>query len=332
VHLLLVGGLHSDREAEFSSCERDLTNRIRALGLQANVTATGYLEPDAASRHLVALDLAVLPFRDGLTTKRSSFLSVLSHGVPVLSTRGPHLPNAIRHGDTAYLVPVRDPEATGDLLARAIVELRSDRELCDRIRAGGLRLFQEIFSWEPIVRAHEGIYHQVRGTARMPELGALAQKLKSRPETRILAARLRAQGKKIVMAGGCFDILHVGHIRYLREARTHGDVLVVALNSDDSVRRLKGPGRPVIDARERAEILSEFSFVDHIVVFHEETAENLLDELQPHFYAKGTDYASTDVPGTARFLANGGRMLFVGDAKTRSSSAYLERLEPGRGA
>jgi len=99
-HLLLVGGLHSDREAEVSPYREELVRMIRALGLREAVTATGYLDADAASKHLVALDLAVLPFRDGVTTKRSSFLSILSHDVPVLATRGPHLPPALRHGET----------------------------------------------------------------------------------------------------------------------------------------------------------------------------------------------------------------------------------------
>ena len=325
-HLLLVGGLHSDREAEFSEYQASLLRLIDQLDLGGAVTVTGYLEPDEASRHLVALDLAVLPFRDGVTTKRSSFLSVLSHDVPVLSTRGPFVPNALHDRENAFLVPAGEPEAAAKSLARGIRDLHADPDLRDRIRTGGKRLFSEIFSWDPIVRAHEGIYHQVRGTARRPQDGFVADKLKSRPEARVLAARLREQGKVIVMAGGCFDLLHVGHIRYLRAARAHGDVLVVALNSDASVRTLKGEGRPLIDERERAEILSEFGFVDYLVVFHEETAANLLDELRPHFYAKGTDYSGQTVPGTEQFLKDGGRMLFVGDAKTRSSSAYLERL------
>lgn len=332
VHLLLVGGLHSDREAEISPYHERLLRAVDAMALGDAVTVTGYLDADAASRRLVGLDLAVLPFRDGLTTKRSSFLSVLSHDVPVLSTRGLHLPPAIRHGGNAYLVPVAEPESTGKALARAIGELADDVELRARIRAGGRKLFDDVFAWEPIVRAHEDIYHAVRAHDRTPHTGAVALKLKSRGEAHEIAARLREQGKTLVLAGGCFDLLHVGHIRYLRAARARGDVLFVGLNSDDSVRALKGEGRPLIDARERAEILAELGFVDYVVVFHEATAEHLLDELDPHFYAKGTDYVGRDVPGTTRFLARGGRMLFVGDDKTRSSSAYLARLDAADGA
>ena len=331
VHLLLIGGLHSDREAEISPYHERLLRSIDAMALGDAVTTTGYLPADDASRRLVAIDLAVLPFRDGLTTKRSSFLSVLSHDVPVLSTRGLHLPPSIRHGGNVWLVPNGDPEPTGRALARAVGELAMDPEMRARIRAGGRKLFDDIFAWEPIVRAHEEIYHAVRVHDRAPQAGAVARKLVSRGQAREIAARLREHGKTLVLAGGCFDLLHVGHIRYLRDARSRGDVLFVGLNSDESVRALKGEGRPLIDARERAEILSELGFVDYVVVFHEATAENLLDELQPHFYAKGTDYSGQTVPGTARFLARGGRMLFVGDDKTRSSSAYVARLDAAEG-
>ena len=327
-HLLLVGGLHSDRETVVSPYQQRLLGLIDSLGLRDAITATGYLEADDASQHLVGVDLAVLPFRDGLTTKRSSFLSVLSHDVPVLSTVGPHLPAGLRDGDNVALVhPAPDDATTGERLAQAVRELAADRARRDRIRAGGRRLFADIFAWEPIVQAHEEIYHRTRGALRPLEAGAVTAKLKSRAEMQAVAARLHEQGKILVLAGGCFDLLHVGHIRYLRDAKARGDVLVVGLNSDDSVRALKGAGRPLIDERERAEILSELTFVDYVVIFHEETAENLLAELFPHFYAKGTDYEGRDVPGTARFLAAGGKMLFVGDEKTRSSSAYLERLD-----
>jgi rfaE bifunctional protein nucleotidyltransferase chain/domain len=176
------------------------------------------------------------------------------------------------------------------------------------------------------VAAHEDIYRRTRGQAQQPAIGAVASKLVTLGEAGAIMARLRAQGKTIVLGGGCFDLLHVGHIRYLRAAKAAGDVLVVALNSDHGVRRLKGPDRPLLDERERAEILSEFGFVDYVVLFDEDTAENVLRNLRPHYYAKGTDYTNQDVPGTADFIRDGGRLLFVGDDKTRSSSGYLERL------
>jgi len=166
VHLLLVGGLHSDREAEVSPVQERLRRLLETLRLQDVVTATGYLESDAASRALVGVDLAVLPFRDGVTTKRSSFLSVLSHDVPVLSTRGAHLPAALQHGDNVDLVEAEAPEATGRALATAVQRLAADATLRDRLRAGGRRLFEESFAWEPIVHAHEAIYRRARGLER----------------------------------------------------------------------------------------------------------------------------------------------------------------------
>ena len=170
---------------------------------------------------------------------------------------------------------VRPSREQAHLIVAAVRVLAHDSELRDRVRAGGRRLFEEIFAWEPIARAHEEIYHRSRGTLRPIETGAVTTKLKPRTEAREIAARLREQGKTLVLAGGCFDLLHVGHIRYLRAAKAHGDVLFVGLNSDDSVRGLKGEGRPLIDERERAEILSEFGFVDYVVIFHEERASTL---------------------------------------------------------
>lgn len=326
VRLLLVGGLHSDREEAISPYHQKLLGLIQDLGVAPSIHVTGYLDGASASRHLLAADLAVLPFRDGLTTKRSSFLSVLSHDVPALSTAGEHLPEALRHRENVYLVPAADAETTGRDLALAVQMLGGDRSLMNAIRDGGKALFDDVYAWDPVARAHEEVYARTRGSLRGPETGAVTQKLVSRREASEITSGLRRHGKTIVLAGGCFDILHVGHIRYLRAAKTAGDCLVVGLNSDSSVRALKGPERPLLDERERAEILSEFGFVDYVVVFHEETAEELLRELRPHFYAKGTDYAGQEVPGTTEFLRQGGRMLFVGDDKTRSSSGYLDRM------
>ena len=143
-----------------------------------------------------------------------------------------------------------------------------------------------------------------------------------------LAAHLereRASEKRIVFANGCFDLLHVGHVRYLRDARSAGDVLVVAINSDASMRRLKGEGRPVVPELERAEILAALEGVDHVVVFAEDTVDTLLRELKPHVHAKGTDYRPEDVPEyeTAREL--GIETLIFGDPKDHSSRDLIER-------
>jgi D-glycero-beta-D-manno-heptose 1-phosphate adenylyltransferase len=139
------------------------------------------------------------------------------------------------------------------------------------------------------------------------------------PDAARLAERLRDAGRRIVLANGCFDVLHVGHVRYLRAARSLGDVLFVGVNGDGAVTRLKGPGRPLMPVRERAEILAALRDVDHVVVFEEDTADRLVDALRPHVHAKGTDYTEATVPERAAVRAAGGEVAIAGDAKDHST-------------
>jgi rfaE bifunctional protein nucleotidyltransferase chain/domain len=143
-----------------------------------------------------------------------------------------------------------------------------------------------------------------------------------------LARRLAAErdaGRVVVLANGCFDLLHVGHVRYLIGARAEGDVLVVAVNSDASVRANKGAGRPLQPEGERAEILAALAVVDYVTVFGESTADALLRALRPHVHAKGTDWRAEDVPEAATVKEIGGRVAIVGDPKSRSSTALAAR-------
>src|SRR5204863_1626072 len=123
----------------------------------------------------------------------------------------------------------------------------------------------------------------------------------------------RARGEKITLANGCFDLLHVGHIRYLHAAKQLGGRLVVAINSDESVRSLKGDGRPLMPAGERAEILTALSDVDAVVVFPEADVRALVREIHPDIHAKGTDYTADSVPERNTVIECGGRIAFVGD-------------------
>jgi rfaE bifunctional protein nucleotidyltransferase chain/domain len=138
-------------------------------------------------------------------------------------------------------------------------------------------------------------------------------------EAAALAARLRSAGRRIVLANGCFDLLHVGHLRYLRAARALGDVLFVGVNSDASVARLKGAGRPLLPASERAELLGSLRAVDHVVIFDGDTADELLAAVRPAVHAKGTDYALEAVPEGATARAVGARVAIVGDPKEHST-------------
>jgi rfaE bifunctional protein nucleotidyltransferase chain/domain len=137
---------------------------------------------------------------------------------------------------------------------------------------------------------------------------------------------LRASDKKVVFANGCFDLLHVGHIRYLEGAKQFGDVLVVGVNSDDSVRHLKGPGRPLMPEVERAEILSALACVDHIIIFHEPTAEKILLALKPDVHCKGTDYTAETIPERAVVLSYGGQVAIAGDPKDHSTHDFIQEI------
>jgi rfaE bifunctional protein nucleotidyltransferase chain/domain len=133
------------------------------------------------------------------------------------------------------------------------------------------------------------------------------------------AAAWRAQGKRVVLANGCFDLLHVGHVRYLAAARALGDALVVGINSDASVARLKGAGRPVMAARERAEILGALAAVDLVVLFEEDSADALVARVRPDVHAKGTDYTEDTVPERDAVRAAGGRVAIAGDPKSHAT-------------
>ncbi|MEW5740311.1 MAG: adenylyltransferase/cytidyltransferase family protein [Myxococcota bacterium] len=141
-------------------------------------------------------------------------------------------------------------------------------------------------------------------------------------------ARWRAEGKTVVLANGVFDLLHVGHVRYLEGAKALGDRLVVAVNSDASARALKGPGRPVIPQDERAELLAALSCTDLIVLFDEPDVRGVLRALKPHVHAKGTDYTPDTIPERAEVEAWGGRVAVAGDPKDHSTSALVQKLKP----
>lgn len=155
-------------------------------------------------------------------------------------------------------------------------------------------------------------------------------KILSREELRRRVADWRKAGEQVVMANGCFDVLHVGHIRYLRAAKALGGKLIVAVNADDSVRGLKGTGRPVMPDTERAEILASLEPVDAIVIFPEPDVRALLDEIRPDVQAKGTDYTADSVPERDIVTSYGGRVEIVGDPKDHSATAIIQQI--GKGA
>jgi rfaE bifunctional protein nucleotidyltransferase chain/domain len=151
-------------------------------------------------------------------------------------------------------------------------------------------------------------------------------KILSRTELLAAAKRERAGGKRIVFANGAFDLLHVGHVRYLEAARREGGWLAVGVNSDQSVRRAKGAGRPILPEGERAEIVAALACVDAVVLFEEDSPSEILGELAPDVHAKGTDYTSASVPERDVVAAYGGQTAIVGDPKDHSTTDIIERL------
>ena len=148
----------------------------------------------------------------------------------------------------------------------------------------------------------------------------------SREELIKTVVEARAAGLRIVLANGCFDVLHVGHIRYLAGARSEGDLLIVGVNSDEQVREQKGEGRPILPAAQRAEIVAALESVNYVTVFHEPTVEELLLALKPDVHAKGTDYTVDTVPEREVVKSYGGRVAIVGDPKDHSTSEILSRM------
>jgi D-glycero-beta-D-manno-heptose 1-phosphate adenylyltransferase len=153
-----------------------------------------------------------------------------------------------------------------------------------------------------------------------------SSKIAGREELKRRVQTWRTQGEKITLANGCFDVFHVGHVRYLRAAKQLGGRLVVAINSDDSVRKLKGEGRPVMPAEERAEILAALADVDAVIIFDESDVRALVRELRPDIHAKGTDYTADSVPERDTVIECGGRVEIVGDPKDHSATEMIRNI------
>jgi rfaE bifunctional protein nucleotidyltransferase chain/domain len=152
----------------------------------------------------------------------------------------------------------------------------------------------------------------------------------SRDGLRGILSEHRRSGREIVFANGIFDLLHVGHVRYLRAARAEGDILVVGVNSDASTRKLKGEGRPVLTERARASLVASLGVVNYVVIFDEPDVKSLLKDLHPHIHATGTDYKPETLPERDVAKSLGIRIAIVGDPKDHSTRDLLRRLRPRR--
>ena len=152
------------------------------------------------------------------------------------------------------------------------------------------------------------------------------KKLHSLEQLAAIIEEHKHKGENVVLANGCFDLIHVGHIRYLRESKEKGNILVVALNSDSSVRKLKGKGRPILQEQERAEIITSFEFVDYVTFFDEPNVEKVLLTLKPDTHAKGSDYTKDTVPERETVKEYGGDIAITGGPKVKSTSQLIEEI------
>lgn len=138
---------------------------------------------------------------------------------------------------------------------------------------------------------------------------------------------LKSQNKKIVTTNGCFDILHVGHVRYLKESKKLGDILIVCLNSDSSVKKLKGESRPLNTESDRAEVLLGLKSVDYVIIFDEQTPSKLLDIIKPDFHTKGGDYDEKTLPEYPVIMKNNGKMVFINFVEGKSTTSIIEKMK-----
>lgn len=150
--------------------------------------------------------------------------------------------------------------------------------------------------------------------------------MESVSELKLICKRLKSEGKKIVFTNGCFDLVHAGHIDYLSKAKAMGDVLIVGLNSDDSVTRLKGEKRPILNEHERAFVLSNIKPVDYVILFNEDTPQKLIEELLPDILVKGEDWAIEDIVGADVVIANGGKVKNIKFVNDQSTSKIIDKI------
>jgi D-beta-D-heptose 7-phosphate kinase/D-beta-D-heptose 1-phosphate adenosyltransferase len=152
------------------------------------------------------------------------------------------------------------------------------------------------------------------------------EKVKKRQALKTIAAQAKTEGKKIVFTNGCFDLLHMGHVQLLREAKNLGDILIVALNSDGSVRQIKGPDRPILPEEERAELIAALEMVDYVTMFDEPDPLNVIRELRPDVLAKGGDWAEDKIVGREFVESYGGRVAVIPFLKGHSTTEIIERM------
>ncbi len=154
----------------------------------------------------------------------------------------------------------------------------------------------------------------------------MKNKIKNLEELKKIRSKYKNRSEKVVFTNGCFDLLHIGHVRYLYEAKNQGDILIVALNSDSSVKKLKGNNRPIINESERAELLAALEMIDYIIIFEELTAKKLINNIKPDIYVKGGDYSKDSLTEWTTVEKNGGEVRLLKEIKGRSTTSLIKKI------
>jgi len=223
---------------------------------------------------------------------------------------------------------VYDVTGAGDMVLAALAGARAHGlDWLDAVRLANVAAGLEVAVFGVVPIPIEQIHREVIAREREAHAGGSHAKTRTLDELMIDVAALRREGKKVVFTNGCFDVLHVGHLSILRRAAALGDFLIVATNCDETVRQLKGPGRPVNTESDRAELLGGLACVGAVIVFTEETPERVIRALRPDVLVKGAEYTSTNVPGAEFVVANGGRVELLAMVEGKSTTRTVERIQ-----
>jgi len=287
----------------------------------------GFLSDDAVNFFLHRSHLFVAFFDRGVRSNNTSIFAAMERGCAVLTNCDEYSPEWMKPGENILDIHHIGP---GDLEA----------EYLKKIGENGRRAVKKHAGWEGLVRLlNRPSPAKKSNRTALPRGGKRVStarvhdfargRVVTKGELVSIINSLKKKGKKIVLTSGCFDILHVGHKRFLQEAKRFGDILILCLNTDDSVRRIKGPGRPIMNQEERAELVLALGFVDYIVFLEEDTAANIIAETNPHVYVKGGDYrgkSDESWPEAKLVKEYGGEVKLIGLYKGRSTTDVVEKI------
>jgi len=298
-----------------------------------NIQFMGFLSDDAVNYFLNKSHLFITFFDKAVRAGNTSVYAAMERGCTVLTNCDDFSPDWMKHGENMLDI-------------NFICKDNFDINNLERIGYNGRQCVEKYANWQGLLKLLNtpSSINEIR--AAVPALNSNRQKqaclpldadaskpvntkIQSKENISSIATEIKKQKKKIVFTSGCFDILHLGHLRFLQTAKTFGDILILALNSDDSIKRVKGPGRPIINQHDRAELLLALGYIDYIVFLNANTACNMISEIRPDIYVKGNDYNQKDYeewPESKIVKDYGGEIKFVNLVKGRSTTDTIDRI------